>query len=303
MARNWLFRSAAIATLMIAVAVACSPFAADDAGGTDAGASDATGETNDTDAASDGGRRPCPTGAPSAAHFCDDFDHAGRVDLAWDESHFSDGGRIEETGAAQSPPRAAVLRVAPGDGKAAGYAYLVDKRGAKLDVSSMKRFAASFSVRVDEAPYAAGGSGYAHFAVVEFDAPTCVTSGDTKQREIELTLPPSGPIYFEAKGLRDVCADGGDYVSVIGPYDATHYAPGTGFHRFTIEVSKDSCPSTTGASLRVAVDGAAFPCQPLGAGAPFSHGTNLLLRLGLFIGGGPWGETALTYDDVTFDFE
>jgi len=293
----------AVAAVFVA-AGACSSFDAAEAGpdgGSDGASPDAFDGESPDGAASDAGWVPCAKRLNDPAHFCDDFDDEGaRVDQKW-TSIPGDGGAIGETDAALSAPRALVLRLAGGSGQA--MTLLRSKRGGLVDVSAKNHLAVSFSMRIDKLPFPVnGGSGYMHVAVIEFDTPSCNTSAGQKQRQIEVSLFPSGTLGVALMGLRDLCpTDAGDFASMSTPLTGADFL--TNFRRVTLDVSRVPCNGgVPGAAVRLAVEGVETSCQSLGAGEPFLHGTALTMQIGLFTSG-TWGETVIAYDDVTVDFD
>lgn len=138
-----------------ALAAACSSFGAEDPNPPpDAGAG------SDAGTAPDAARPfvPCkerPTGDP--AHFCDDFDRPGNVTFNW-ITRVSDGGSLGETDAAASAPRALVGMLKAGTAKADTYAIAARKKDPALTGERMTRLSFSFSLRIDRAPYPAGGT-------------------------------------------------------------------------------------------------------------------------------------------------
>ena len=213
-----------------------------------------------------------------------------------------DGGAIAETDAALSAPRALLLRLAGGSGQSK--AFLRSNRGTLVDVSAKSHLAVSFSMRVDSAPFPiAGGGGFMHVALVELDEPSCNSTPSGTQRQIEVSLFPSGSVGAALKGVRDLCPnDAGDFTSLSSPAKPVDFAKK--FRRITLDVSRRPCSgSSAEAAVRFAVEGfSEVGCQSLGKGDPFAHGMALTVQLGLFASG-TWGDTAIAYDDVSVDFD
>ena len=294
------------------VAGACSSFDAADAGtGVEAGTgldgaadgafADALEGGRPDSALLDAGFIPCAQRAADLAHFCDDFDGPERVDMKWTSATL-DGGAIAETGAALSAPRALLLRLVGGTSQSK--AFLRSNRGVLVDVAAKNHLAVSFSMRIDSAPFpVAGGGGFMHVALIEFDPPPCESTPGQPQRQIELSLYANGSLGSALKGLRDLCAtDAGDFMSLASTAKPVDFAQK--FRRVTLDVSRIPCSGPSAqATFRFAVEGfGEVGCQSLGMGDPFAHGTALTVQLGLFASG-KWGDTAIAYDDVSVDFD
>jgi hypothetical protein len=294
---------------VLAGLAACSSFDAAEGGRTEAdgGAVDAglaVADAGPTGATPDGEAGTCSARPDTdPAHFCDDFDRGGRVDLRWSMIRTNGAGTIgESTGA--SAPRAFQAVLAGGSPPA--NAQLVRTRPAELDVATKKRLTLSFALRLDAVPYGmATGSGYTHLAVVAFDTPPCATSGGLKQREIELTFFANQDLRLAAKGLLGTCTDGGpgdDFFTLPAPFRADQLGTGA-YHRVVIDLQRASCTGEPGASLRMTIDGVSSECRTLGVD-PFDLAQALEVSIGAFAGGSAAiNDTKISYDDVAIDLD
>jgi hypothetical protein len=254
--------------------------------------------------AADAGWTRCVDRVADPAHFCDDFDEPGTIGFKWSKD-VSSGGSLGETDAAVSPPRALVSAVIAGSGTRS--AMLRTKRGGLVDISTKSRIRFAFSFRVAKPPYPASSTdGFTQIAALNFDDPSCPTSGSNLQRQVEISFDTGGELYVRSKGLRDLCPDAGDYFTTPTPLPLTSFVSDRDFHRMTVEISRTSCNGAGSASLKVAVDGAAdIPCAPLGSGDPLAHATGFTVELGALAetSNGEYAETEIAYDNVTIDIE
>jgi hypothetical protein len=132
--------------------------------------------------------------------------------------------------------------------------------------------------------------------------PSCDSTPNLKQREIELSFYSSGSFGGALKGVRDLCpTDAGDFASLPTTSKVQDFAQK--FRHVTLEISRTPCTGSTGVGVRLSIEGIAEgSCASLGAGDPFTHGAALTMQLGLFASG-KWAESAIAYDDVTVDFD
>jgi hypothetical protein len=288
---------------------ACASFSPADSGegvtegGTEGGPAD-SGPADDGGGPADAGWTPCVDRPADPAHFCDDFDDPGAIGFKWSKDVNGDGS-VGETDAAVSPPRALLSAVAAGS--ATQGAVLWNDRGKLLDISTKSRIRFAFSFRVAKPPYPSSSTdGFTQIASLDFDDPSCPTSGSNLQRQVEISFDTSGALYVRSKGLRDLCPDAGDYFTTPTPLPLASFVSDRDFRRVTVEIARASCNGQGNASLKVAIEGAPdIPCVSLGSGDPLAHATGFAVGVGAYAesSSGDYAETEIAYDNVTVDIE
>jgi hypothetical protein len=298
-------------SLCIASAGACSSFSADSpAGGGDAGSGDGGDGTPDGGGGTpdggdaDAGWTPCRDRPADPAHFCDDFDEPGTIGFKWSKD-VRTGGVLGETDAAVSAPRALVTGVVAGTGTRS--AVLRISPGAVVDIATKSTIRVAFSFRVSKPPYpATSTSGFTQVASLEFDDPSCATSGSNMQRQVEISFDTDGTFYVRGKGLKDLCPTPGDTIPVTIPLPLASFVSDHDYHRMTVEIARKPCNGQGTASLKLAVEGASdITCVSLGTGDPLAHATAFAFELGTYASSsnGDYADTEVAYDNVTVDIE
>ncbi len=318
-------RLVAVASLAIGAAiVACSGFATSPTNDApESGAEGSTTEPSIDGAPIDAGPEastawiPCSQRQKDPAHFCDDFDYqAGDVTQRWNGSCLSDIGNCGQSPEALTLPRA--FNAHTDKGPIPKRAQLVLNKDQTLDVSKRTSIVLSFWMKVKGNPFPdTGGAGrYTHVAVLELDDPLCPTSGNSKQRSVEIsffattTTPAAPPVLRMAtKGMNDRClADGGgppDMETESALVDVAYFTGA--YHHLTVAMKRD-VPCTqgpgSGGSVTLQIDSDAPKCLPV-VGA-FARAKKLKLLLGQFVGAiqdVTAEEFDVQYDNVTFDID
>jgi len=287
----------------LTAAAACASFSADPGPGMSA--PDADVEAN----APDGGSAwaPCATRPKhDQAHFCDDFDDTSvGITTQWSGTLLTDGGSLDATAQALTPPRAMVSFISAGNtGTEAALHEIFDQVG----VAAASRILVDFEVRIVTPPTVLdGGSNYSHLTVLDFGPPECVTlNGGLRQRAIELSFKTAKGFGGDLKGLQG-CPDGGpeDYVSFDTLLTPASFMDR--FHRVRLEVNRTSCPVTDGGttpfSATVTIDEERVACVGIRID-PFAAAKPLNLHLGVYTGPGPEHSEQLNiYDNVQVTIE
>jgi hypothetical protein len=299
--------SLAAASAFAAALVACSSSAGEapasgDGSVPDGSTSDAPSETSTQDGGP--GFIPCAERTVSPLSFCDDFDHAGRLELEWSFQDLLAGGAVIAAANPLSPPRAMGAQLPASTGASSSARFIKD---LSADVAGRKKLSLSFALRWDVAPYLPDASGASSVTVgsISFDDATCdptdaAPSG--RERSISLVFFPPNRLRVALRSFTPQCSDGGaDFVSLLTTLETAHFR---NFRRMNLVVSAGGCPGEppSTASVTVGADGlAGSSCLPVDLD-PFANAKKLSFSVGLS-GSGARDAAQATFDDVAFDVE
>jgi hypothetical protein len=234
---------------------------------------------------------------PVAPYLCDDFDRMGLINARWTNQLVVDGSTGFYDGGL-SPPRSfqAVVQASSTVGRA--------QLNKIITPVPANRLRLAFALRFDKLPHAPSGTaGYSHIAVVQFEDAQCITSGGTKQRNLELSLQSPDTMRVSTKGF-EPCVDGGpepwttDLLEIL----STELADAK-FHEYVIDFSHDACSgSAIPRSARVAIDGKEYECKPIEVDV-FTVSPSVTVAVGAYNGGGNHLTSEYVYDNVTIETE